>query len=37
VENDRIATRLADRIPEAGDRDGETLAIDGLLEDLGYK
>jgi arylsulfatase A-like enzyme len=37
IEDDRVATRLGDRMPEEGTRDGETLAIDGLLEDLGYK
>jgi arylsulfatase A-like enzyme len=37
IEDDRVATRLGDRMPEEGARDGETLEIDGLLEDLGYK
>ena len=37
IEDDRIATRLGDRIPEEDARDGERLQIDGLLEDLGYK
>lgn len=37
IEDDRIATRLRDQMPKEGDRDSEILAIDGLLEDLGYK
>ena len=37
IEADRVATRLRSRIPEEGTRDGERLAIDGLLEDLGYR
>jgi len=36
IVDDRIATRLRARMPEEG-VEGERLAIDGLLEDLGYK
>lgn len=37
VEKEAVAAELSVRMPEEGDRDGETLEIDGLLEDLGYK
>jgi arylsulfatase A-like enzyme len=37
IEDDRVATRLRTRLPEETMRDGETLEIDGLLADLGYK
>ncbi|OTF00451.1 sulfatase [Halorubrum sp. SD683] len=37
IENDRIATQLKHRMPEEDIRDGESLEIDGLLRDLGYK
>ncbi|MEF8852685.1 MAG: sulfatase-like hydrolase/transferase [Haloarculaceae archaeon] len=37
AEKDPKAERLRGRIPEESVRDGETLEIDGLLEDLGYK
>ena len=37
VGNERVAGRMQQRLPEEGMRDGETLEIDGLLKDLGYK
>ncbi len=36
-EEDPKTERLRGRIPQETARDGETLEIDGLLEDLGYK
>jgi arylsulfatase A-like enzyme len=37
VDNERVAGRMQQRLPEEGMRDGEKLEIDGLLKDLGYK
>jgi hypothetical protein len=37
LEEDPVAARLASHVPEAEAGERERLAIDGLLEDLGYK
>ena len=37
LEEDPVAARLASHVPEAEVEERERLAIDGLLEDLGYK
>ena len=37
LEEDPVAARLASHVPEAEGGERERLAIDGLLEDLGYK
>ena len=37
LEEDPVAARLASHVPEAEVGERERLAIDGLLEDLGYK
>ena len=37
IDDEQVAAELSVRMPEEGERTGEQLEIDDLLEDLGYK